>query len=73
MIGKLLTDRNSKQKEMPLTKITHFKIRYPRKKKKRLKKLGQFPSRPEFVFVAEVTNNVTSDIRNVIFGYPTKE
>lgn len=47
-----------------MTKYTEFNFKYPRKKKKQLKKLGQWPKKG---FVLEIDNNVTADIKMEIF------
>ena len=51
---------SSKPVKMELTKI-HF----PRKMKKRLKKIGAYP---QFCKIWEVENNTTAEINNVMLG-----
>jgi len=46
-------------------KITHFKIKFPRKKKKQLKKVGQHP---QFVYEAEIENKNTARLSTILFG-----
>lgn len=48
-------------------KSTKVKIRYPRKLKKRLKKIGQLP-KAQYLYTYVVENNTTATLDCLIFG-----
>lgn len=47
--------------------ITQYKIKFPRKKKKRLKKQGQYP---QYVAECVMENHATGSLKYILFGKP---